>query len=198
METSFFPVSVVPDIGDLDDETLDASVASIAPRASGSRKRWGTRIGFVILLIAGEVVFASRSGALRWPHGIVEAGGAFRAFATGRRATTGAETSVPVRTAPARAPMAQVSANVVTVAVTDLPRAAGASSRAKLAIPPDMGLLTTASAPPGHRIFVDQRAVGQTPQSVLVRCGRASVKLGSAGRERPLDVPCGREVSVGR
>jgi hypothetical protein len=59
-----------------------------------------------------------------------------------------------------------------------------------------MGLLSTANAQPGHRIFVDGLTLGQTPKSVLVKCGRASVKIGSAGHLRVLDIPCGKEISV--
>jgi serine/threonine-protein kinase len=59
-----------------------------------------------------------------------------------------------------------------------------------------MGLLETANAPPGHRIFVDGRTMGQTPQSVPVKCGKASVKIGSAGHLRVLDIPCGKAIGV--
>jgi hypothetical protein len=62
-------------------------------------------------------------------------------------------------------------------------------------IPSGMGLLKTVGAPPGHRIFVDGRAVGQTPRSVLVKCGPVRVKIGSAGHSRDLEVPCGEEVA---
>jgi serine/threonine-protein kinase len=60
-----------------------------------------------------------------------------------------------------------------------------------------MGLLRTTGALPGRRIFVDDHTVGQTPESVLVRCGERSIKIGSAGRQEVIDVPCGRELSVG-
>jgi serine/threonine-protein kinase len=59
-----------------------------------------------------------------------------------------------------------------------------------------MGLLETANAQPGHRIFVDGRTMGQTPQAVPVKCGKASVKIGSAGRLRVLDIPCGKAIDV--
>jgi hypothetical protein len=60
-----------------------------------------------------------------------------------------------------------------------------------------MGRLSTADAPSGRRIFIGGRAVGQTPGSVLVKCGNARVKIGSAGHTHTVDVPCGAEISLG-
>jgi serine/threonine-protein kinase len=61
-----------------------------------------------------------------------------------------------------------------------------------------MGLLSTTKAAPGHRIFVNGRTVGQTPESVMIPCGRTSVKIGSAGQPRSMDIPCGKETAVAR
>jgi hypothetical protein len=48
----------------------------------------------------------------------------------------------------------------------------------------------------GHRLFVDGRVVGETPTPVLVSCGAHTIKVGSAGREQLIDVPCGGGVTV--
>jgi serine/threonine-protein kinase len=58
------------------------------------------------------------------------------------------------------------------------------------------GLVRTASAVPHRRIFVDDVTVGQTPDTVTVKCGMRAVKLGSSGRVQRLDVPCGGEVTL--
>jgi serine/threonine-protein kinase len=168
-------------ITDMEGDALEASVASVAPRARRSRQRWGARICLVVLLIAGEIGFAYRSGSLRLPHDGREARDAFRAAATAVAATgaTGAWSSV-------------------TSAATTAPAALPPASARAPPIPLAMGLLNTANAPPGHRIFVDRRTVGQTPQTVLVKCGQASVKIGSAGHPRALEIPCGKEISVSR
>jgi hypothetical protein len=63
-------------------------------------------------------------------------------------------------------------------------------------IPSGMGLLKTATARPGRRIFVGGHLAGQTPHSVLVKCGRTTLKIGSTGRSRAIDVPCGQEISL--
>jgi serine/threonine-protein kinase len=59
-----------------------------------------------------------------------------------------------------------------------------------------MGRVRTAGAVPGRRIFVDERVVGQTPDAVVVKCGVRSIKLGSSGVTRAVDVPCGAELTV--
>jgi hypothetical protein len=48
----------------------------------------------------------------------------------------------------------------------------------------------------GHRLFVDGVVIGETPKPVLVTCGPHTVKIGSAGKEQHIDVPCGAAVSV--
>ena len=59
-----------------------------------------------------------------------------------------------------------------------------------------MGRIKTEGSKAGRRIFVDQRTMGQTPETVVVKCGAHTVKLGSSGHEQTLDVPCGGEVAV--
>lgn len=64
-------------------------------------------------------------------------------------------------------------------------------------IPAGMGRVKTEGTVPGRRIFVDERTVGQTPESVLVKCGARNVKLGSTGFVRSVEVPCGGEIVIG-
>ncbi len=52
--------------------------------------------------------------------------------------------------------------------------------------------------PSGFRVFVDGHLAGNTPGPLLVPCGAHVVKVGSAGREQSLTLPCGEETSVGR
>lgn len=75
--------------------------------------------------------------------------------------------------------------------------AASASASTAPAIPSDMGLLKTTELTGGRRIFVDDLTVGQTPDSVLVKCGSRTVRIGSSGRRQTVDVPCGGEIGLG-
>ena len=62
-------------------------------------------------------------------------------------------------------------------------------------IDPMKGLVETTQSK-GHRIYVDGVVVGETPAPVLVSCGMHVVKVGSAGGEQLIDVPCGGAVTV--
>jgi hypothetical protein len=48
----------------------------------------------------------------------------------------------------------------------------------------------------GHRIFVDGRVVGAGPDPLTVKCGHHTVKIGSAGKPRIKDLPCGGEITL--
>jgi serine/threonine-protein kinase len=54
----------------------------------------------------------------------------------------------------------------------------------------------TSAATPGRRIFVDQRTVGQTPDTVVVPCGLRRIRVGSTGKTLTLEVPCGGRIEV--
>jgi hypothetical protein len=64
------------------------------------------------------------------------------------------------------------------------------------AAPSGKGILNTAASTPGRRIFVDDRAVGETPAAVAVPCGVHRVRVGSRGKTMTVDVVCEGEVSV--
>ena len=68
-----------------------------------------------------------------------------------------------------------------------------AAEAPKAAVPANMCLLKTTGASPGHRVYVDGRVVVETPGEARVPCGSRTVQLGSAGKPRTLDLPCGAE-----
>lgn len=113
--------------------------------------------------------------------------------ATASEATlTKEDTTAAVATAlaPEPAPPAPASASASPASP---PSGSEAADEGTLAA--DMGRIRTAGAVAGRRIFVDDKTVGQTPASVVVKCGRHTVKLGSAGKPQTLDVPCRGDVS---
>jgi hypothetical protein len=59
-----------------------------------------------------------------------------------------------------------------------------------------MGVIKTAGAAPHRRIFVDEKVVGQTPESATIKCGPHTIRLGSQGKPQQIDVPCGSEITV--
>ena len=58
------------------------------------------------------------------------------------------------------------------------------------------GEIDAEDAPRGRRVFVDGRAVGETPAIVTAPCGTHEVKVGSKGTPQTVDIPCGGRVTV--
>jgi hypothetical protein len=58
-----------------------------------------------------------------------------------------------------------------------------------------MGTLTV-SARGGHRVWIDERLVGESPASFPVSCGTHTVRVGSQGAPRHVEVACSSEVVI--
>jgi len=63
--------------------------------------------------------------------------------------------------------------------------------------PADSGRLDLPASAGGHRIFVDGKVAGEGAAPLHLHCGSHLVKIGSAGTERKVEVPCGGSVSLG-
>jgi eukaryotic-like serine/threonine-protein kinase len=154
-----------------------------------------------------DVPKPSRAGTTVLFGALVLLGGAVAAYAVGvaRQQDTAKEhdaptASVRASTAPAQptpAPTKQAPAPIASTKGAPAP-IASVPKPASPSIPPEMGLLKTAAHAPGRRIFVDGVTVGETPASVLVKCGAHTVMIGSSGRRQPVDIPCGAEIGVER
>jgi hypothetical protein len=58
------------------------------------------------------------------------------------------------------------------------------------------GTITVPESRAGHRVYVEKKVVGESPGTFTVRCGWHSVKVGSQGTEKNVNVPCGGDVEV--
>ena len=140
------------------------------------------------MLVGGELVLAHKTGHLDVPRDV---DAARTMVVMSMRGHTEAAARASVATPPPAA-----------VLVDDAPPALALEPSTEdgafptAMIPPGMGVLQTKGAHPGHRIFVDDRTMGQTPLTVLVKCGTVTVKLGSAGRDKKVEVPCGGSIAV--
>lgn len=76
---------------------------------------------------------------------------------------------------------------VPTVAVDALPKAP---------VPPDMTLLTLPAYAAGHRVFLDKVLVHKASSPIRLKCGEHTIKIGSSGKPRLVDLPCGREFTL--
>lgn len=72
-------------------------------------------------------------------------------------------------------------------------RADGSSSGLR----PSAGTVTVGPERPGHRIWIDDRLMGEeSPASYVVPCGRHVIRVGSRGSPQSVDVPCGADIEV--
>jgi len=62
---------------------------------------------------------------------------------------------------------------------------------------PGGGVLLLPRSAEQHRIYVDGKLASHGSAPIRVTCGRHTVQIGSAGKTRDLDVPCGGEIEVG-
>lgn len=116
-------------------------------------------------------------------------------------APTATESATPAPSAPAVTATASVGAAVPEPVTQSAAPAAPAVPSPPTPAPAEplgegMGVVKTAGATAGRRIFVDDKTLGQTPESVTVKCGKHTVRIGSSGKSQAVDVPCGGELSV--
>ena len=96
--------------------------------------------------------------------------------------------------APASAPApAPASASALAPA----PAPVVASAAAYAAADPNVGTVRLPAWTRGRRVYVDGRVVGEGPEPLRVRCGTHLLRLGSAGEDQSVEVPCGGAVRVG-
>ncbi|HEV3194445.1 MAG TPA: hypothetical protein VGY54_28305 [Polyangiaceae bacterium] len=62
---------------------------------------------------------------------------------------------------------------------------------------PNMGTVLLPAWTRGRRVYVDSHVVGEGPEPLHLRCGTHVLRLGSAGEEQSVSVPCGGSVHVG-
>ncbi len=116
--------------------------------------------------------------------------------------TTPIAASTPAPTAPAvsaapsdSAPAPVASAPPVASAVASAAPAASAPSPVPAPASGDTGTLQLPARAAQHRIFVDGKVAGEGTNPIQLHCGSHLVKIGSAGTEKKVDVPCGGAVS---
>jgi serine/threonine-protein kinase len=96
--------------------------------------------------------------------------------------------SPPIASAP---PQAVASVAPATLQSSAAPPA-GATT-----LPADSGQIVPPASAAGHRVFVDGKVASEGTAPIRVRCGSHVVRIGSAGEEHKVSVPCGGSVNVG-
>ncbi len=89
------------------------------------------------------------------------------------------------------------AAAVASVAASAAPSPSAAPTAAPATSEPaDSGELDPPASAEGHRIFVDDKVAGEGTAPIHVHCGAHVIRIGSAGKERKVDVPCGGSVQL--
>jgi len=110
---------------------------------------------------------------------------------------------------PAKATFATAAASTPASAPTSASARAAATASAPATAPTYVPTLTAASATQtttgtvtvpasraGHRVWIDDHIVGESPGTFTVRCGWHTVRVGSQGSVLNLNVPCGGDVAT--
>jgi serine/threonine protein kinase len=162
----------------------DSGAQVVPPRRSGAGI--AVAIGLVVVIGGG---IAGTIGYVRYQHKHVAA--------TAEPPTASAATTPPRGSAGPLASAEPPASSAPTASASASASAAPSpSAEPSRRVAADMGVITTKGTVPHRRIFVDDKTVGQTPQSVTVKCGKRVVRLGSAGKRQTIDVPCGGEIAV--
>ena len=107
----------------------------------------------------------------------------------------------PSATATSTPRTASSTASTATAApaISPVPTAPLAAAAAISATNADsnMGTVLLPTWTRGRRVYVDGHVVGEGPEPIHLRCGQHVLRLGSAGEEQTVTVPCGGGVHVG-
>jgi hypothetical protein len=148
--------------------------------------------------VARRIVFACMAGSLC----IVLAALGVRAWAavtTPRAASIGSVASHAAPVAGSQPPSSPATAAAATgdnAASASAPTSAPPTVARAAPIPHNMGELRLPPSAAGHRLIVDNRAVGEAASHVRIACGRHVIRIGTGGRKLNVDVPCGGSVAV--
>jgi hypothetical protein len=166
------------------------AMPSEPPRPMPKKSGAGFLVACILLLVLG----AGTGGAivLAMPDGtLAKIRTALRERTQKREPTNSAGTPArPQERAPAAAPppLAVEPATVPTVPVDALP---------KPSIESDRTLVKFSQSADGHRVYVDgQLLSGGGAKTTKMKCGKRTIKIGSAGKGRVVDLPCGGEVTL--
>jgi len=149
-------------------------------------------------LAAGLTFGAAASAAIAllfWPRGPAD-------VETGRKPTaSGAPSASSAALKPAVS--AAVPSGVAKAAPSAPPALAPAPAPAAAAAPAPSetteatsGTITVPPSRAGHRVWIDDRMVGEAPGTYAVRCGVHSIRVGSQGYLQHVRVPCETDVEV--
>jgi serine/threonine-protein kinase len=109
---------------------------------------------------------------------------------------TAASASAAASSAASSAARPTASPSEASPSASTSPRVAKPAGSDPEAAAAGLGDIFTAASGGGHRVFLDGRVVGQSPDVIHVRCGRHEVRVGGNGVSQTVDIPCGGSLLV--
>jgi hypothetical protein len=149
---------------------------------------------WTILVVAISVLFGAVVLYMLPPGSLSRAKASARAFAD-RVASKKMPSAPPVvAPAPPALPSTDSPSSPSPSATSTSPPAIPVEDLPRPSVPPDMTLVSFPDYAQGHRIYVDGAILATGSSPTKLRCGRRNIRIGSAGKARDLDLPCGREL----
>lgn len=187
---------VVPQIQTQTPSVAPVALPSYAPPPVAPRKSRSLAFPIACVLVLAFGVGAGAALVTADPHGVITKARA----AVAERARVLAAPRAP-EAAPPPPPPAAPAKKVETPAPVAEPAPSSAAGVPVDALPkptiePDMTLVTFPDRARGHRIYVDKVVLKDASRTVKIKCGKRTIKIGSAGRARSMDLPCGGELSI--
>ncbi len=190
--------------GDADEEAPSSEAVPPPPGASG---RGPLVVGGVVVLVLGLLGWLGFRDTPPRPNfpvpEVSTSARAAEAAAPSSSASSSTSTGTPIEDAETRegaTPPGTVSSDAGTADPTDAHTAnttlAEVDSGMSNQHGKHTGEIVAEDAPRGRRVFVDGRAVGETPAIVIAPCGTHEVKVGSKGTPQTVNIPCGGRVTV--
>ncbi len=107
---------------------------------------------------------------------------------------TAATTATAKPTVPATATVTATATATVTATATATATVTATTAPTPTSYPtpgPNEGVLVLPAYAAGHRIFIDGHVKGEGNTPLVTACGQHTIQIGSAGKPRDMNIPCG-------
>lgn len=196
------PVQETPSVAPVALAAMHTPVAPFAPFAPPAAKRGISGVLVALaLFVSGVTVAAVVVLALLPAHTVERAKASARTLVD--RAPSSPSAPAQAVAAPARAPVPAPSPSpapspapapkLAHAPAADAMPSVPVGALPKPAIPSDTTLVTLPARAAGHRVYVDNVVLPDGVSPAKIRCGKRTIKIGSQGKPREVDLPCGRE-----
>lgn len=164
---------------------MSAAYRRAAPTLQLRAHRRSSTFGAIMALLVVALSSGAVIGVAFVPNALERGRAAIMDRLKVRRAPEQPAAASAVDTAPPVAPPSAVDPVVVPPVSPETPE-----------IDSDFTLVTLPESARGHRIYVDGRVMTVGAEPIKVKCGMHTIKIGSSGKPRSIELPCGRDLTI--